>query len=293
MPEAAAVAPAAPVAQPAPNRFILPDEPAAPKDSAPQPEAEGGAKPAQNIADQAPAAKPEGEEPAKTDQDPENKRQSRRFERRLDKAYRRAAEAEARAKVSEEALAKFRTQQQPPADPGAPKLEDFKDIEEYAAAREKHATDKALKEHQERQRTDAQKKELDTLVSSWTEKAESAADKYEDFDEVVGDVKPTAPWAIAAMEAENAVDVMYWLGKNIKEAERIASLPPRTQVREIGKIEAKLLAEPPTKPKTPSKAPAPIQPLSGAAPAATDGPSENDDMDAWVRKRRKQVYGKR
>ena len=294
MPEAAVVAPqAVPAPQPAPNRFILPDEPAAPKDPAPQPAAEGGDKPAQNSADQAPAAKPEAEEPAKTDQDPENKRQSRRFERRLDKAYRRAAEAEARAKLAEEAVAKFRTQQQPPVDPGAPKLEDFKDIEEYAAAREKHAAEKALKDHSERQRVDAQKKELETLVSSWTEKAESAADKYEDFDEVVGDVKPTAPWAIAAMEADNAVDVMYWLGKNIKEAERIASLHPRVQVREIGKIEAKLLAEPPAKPKTPSKAPAPIQPLSGAAPAAPDGPSENDDMDAWVRKRRKQVYGKR
>ena len=94
------------------------------------------------------------------------------------------------------------------------------------------------------------------------------------------------------VEAENAEDVAYYLGKNPKEAERIVSLPTLSQVREIGKLEAKLLAEP-AKPKTPSKAPAPITPLTGAAPVTTDVPSENDEIGTWIKRRSKQVHGKR
>lgn len=264
-----------PVAPAPPAEAVTPDEPKLPAGEAP--------------------ATPQGAEtPPATDQDdPEKKRQSRRFERRLDKAYRREAEARARAELAEKQLAELRAKASPASDAGAPKLEDFKDIEEYAAAREKYASENALKQHTERQRAESYKQEMARLSESWAEKAERGAEKYDDFDEVVGDVKPNAPWAIAAMEADNAVDIMYYLGRDdAKEGKRINALPPRAQIREIGKLEAKLAAEPP-KPKTPSKAPAPITPLSGAAPVATDVPSEQDDTGAWIKKRQKQVHGKR
>ena len=94
------------------------------------------------------------------------------------------------------------------------------------------------------------------------------------------------------MEADNADDIAYHLGSHPKEAQRIAALSPLSQIREIGKLEAKLLAEP-AKPKAPSKAPAPITPLTGVAQVATEVPSEQDDMATWIKKRQKQVYGKR
>ena len=39
------------------------------------------------------------------------------------------------------------------------------------------------------------------------------------------------------MEAENGDDIAHYLGKNPKEAHRIAQLHPRSQIREIGKLE--------------------------------------------------------
>jgi hypothetical protein len=267
---------------------VAPAAPAAP--SAPVAPAEGGQAPAQNTAEQAPATAPEGEKPD-TEQDPE-KRGSRRFERRLDRAYKRAAEAQARAEFFEKQYNESRASQQPAADPAAPKLESFKDIEEYATAKAKYESDKAVKDYQSKQQGETQKQQQARLSESWEAKAERGADKYDDFTDVVGDIKPTSPLFIALMESENGDDIAYHLGKNLKDANKLASLPPLQQILEIGRLSAKLAAEPP-KPKTPSRAPAPITPLTGAAPVASDVPSDQDDMKSWIRKRQKQVHGTR
>lgn len=267
----------------------VPAAPAAPPAAAPAP-AEGAQPAAQNTADQAPATAPEGDQPD-TGQDPE-KRGKSRFERRLDKAYRRAAEAQARAEFFEKQLNEQRAQQQPSADPSAPKLEQFKDIEEYATAKAKYEREKGLREYQAQQQSETQKQAHARLTETWETKAERAEGKYDDFSDVVGDIKPTTPWAIAIMSAENGDDIAYHLGKNLKEAHRISALPPISQFIEIGRLSAKLAAEPP-KPKTPSRAPAPITPVTGTAPAASPTPSENDDMKTWMAKRQKQVHGSR
>lgn len=264
--EAGAEAPAAPAAAPE----------AAPVEAV---QAEG-AQGAQNASGEA----PEGTPAEKSEETPEQaaKRQGRRFERRLDAAYRRAAEAQARAELLEKQLAEVGKPQAKP-DAGAPRLENFSDIEEYATAKAEYAKQQALKEVTTKQQAEAQKREVEALTTGWEEKATRADKKYDDFDEVVGDLKPTTPFAVAIMEAENGEDVAYYLGKNPKEAARIAALPPRAQIREIGKLEAKLLAEPP-KPKTPSKAPAPITPVGGKSGGSGDMPSDNDDMATWIRK---------
>lgn len=270
-------------------------EPAAPaaEPAAPATPAEGGEAPAaQNTAEQAPATAPEGEKPETTGQDPE-KRGKSRYERRLDRAYKRAAEAQARAEFYEKQLNEMKASSVKPAeDPGAPKLDSFSDIEEYAKAKAKYESDRAVKEFQAKQQGETQKQQQARLAEEWESKAERGSGKYDDFEEVVGDIKPESPVMMALMEAENGEEIAYYLGKNIKEAQRIAQLPPLSQIREIGRLEAKLAAEPP-KPKTPSKAPAPIAPLTGAAPVASDVPTEQDDMGTWIKKRQKQVHGAR
>ncbi len=289
---AAAPAPAVPATPPpAARRFVLPDE-SSTQPAKPAAEAEGAApadaqKP---TADQAPATQPEVEKPEEVTPEQAAKREGRRFERRLDKAYRKAAEAQARADLAERQLSEARQAQAQPVDPGAPKLENFKDIEEYAAAKSKFDTDKALKTHQEKQRSEAQKQAHAKMLESWESRV--AKVEHEDFEEVVGDIRPTAPWTTAIMRAENGAEVAYHLGKNIKEAQRIVSLDPFDQIFEIGKLAATLAAKP-QEPKTPSRAPAPITPLKGATPVATETPSERDDMRDWMRKRQKQVHGKR
>ena len=119
---------------------------------------------------QAPAAQAEGETP--TGQAPEKPEQPEkpgksRFERRLDKAYRRAAEAEARAKVYEQELQKFSQ----PKDDTEPKLEQYDDIEKYAQAKAKHQTEKAFKEHQAKQTQESARQFQQRVTSEWEQKA--------------------------------------------------------------------------------------------------------------------------
>ena len=281
---------AAPVS--APKRFVIPEgaieevKPAASEKPAAPP-----ATPAQNKGAEAPPAEPEAKPEEKEEVTPEQaaKREGRRFERRLDKAYRARAEAEARAKLLEEQLAKV---QQPKPPEGEPKLEQFDyDPEKYAAAKAEYAKTQAAKEFETKQRDEASKAEKAKLLADWEEKADKGADKYEDFAEKVGNLNPDNPVIAAIMDADNGEDIAYHLASHPKEAQRLMGLPVWKQVREIGKLEAKLAAKP-VEPKAPSKAPAPITPLTGTAPTVTAEPSETDDIRDWIRKRQKQVHGR-
>ena len=293
MPEAVAAPQQAelPIATPAPAkaRFVIPDDPKpeTPVADSPAPKVE-----VKNTEEQAPSDAPDADKPDTETPEQAAKRQGRRFERKLGAAYKRAAEAQARAEFLEKQLEETRRTQQPQAE-GEPRIEQFDyDPEKYAAAKADFAKKQALTEYEAKQRTEAQKNAHQALVSEWEKKVDRATDKYEDFADIVGELTPNSAFVAAIMEADNGEDIAYHLGKNPKEAERIAKLPPLTQIREIGKLEAKLLAEP-VKPKTPSKAPAPITPVTGTAPVATTEPSEEDNMDAWMRKRNKQVNARR
>lgn len=247
------------------------------------------APPAGEIPAETPVAEkaipPAGEKPSEAD-DPA-KEAARRHRRQLNAAYRKEAEARAHAAVLEKQIAELKPKEAP--DTGAPRLENFKDIEEYADAKAKHESDKAVKEIHSKQQAESSKRAQAQLVEEWEERAGIGEEKYPDFAEVVGDIKPTSPWSHALMAVDNGHDVAYHLGKNLKEAQEIAKLPPVQQVLRIGALSAKLAAAPP-KPIAPSKAPAPITPLTGAAPVASNAPSESDDIKAWITKRQKQVH---
>jgi hypothetical protein len=230
-------------------------------------------------ADQAPAAPAEGEQP--TDESPEQRTGKSRYARRLDKATRRYYEEKARAEFLEKQLAQVQPKQ--PVASGGPRLEDFTDINEYAKAYAKHESENAIKQYEQRQREESQKAATQQLVAQWEEKSSRADRKYDDFDEIVGDLSPTTPWAMAIMQAENGEDIAYYLGTHLKEAQRITQLDPLSQAREIGRLETKLLAEP-LKAKTPSKAPPPITPVVGKTAAASDEPLDTDPIDVWMKK---------
>ena len=272
----------------APKRFVLPDDAPAVV-----------SKPDKKIADPAPAAEPEAkpaeatsEQTEKPDPDPEVER--RREKNRLERAYRKRAEAMARAELLEKELAAERAKipVRVAVDDAAPRLEQFDyDPEKYAAAKAEYATKKAEKDFAEKAKTAEATKLREKLVTSWEEKAEKASDKYEDFETVVGKLTPDNPFTQAIMEAEP--DLAYYLAKHPKEVERLAELPTvSARIRELGKLEAKLAAEP-EKPKKPSAAPAPIKPLSGAGSTKSDVPSEDDSTADWIRKRQKQVHRQR
>ncbi|OGA94975.1 MAG: hypothetical protein A3E79_06300 [Burkholderiales bacterium RIFCSPHIGHO2_12_FULL_61_11] len=103
------------------------------------------------------------------------------------------------------------------------------------------------------------------IDSGYADRVEKALDKYDDFEQVAynPNLKITAAMAETIKASDTGPDIAYYLGSNPKEAARIAELPPLQQAREIGKIEAKVIANPPVK-KT-SSAPDPITPVKGNA----------------------------
>lgn len=141
--------------------------------------------------------------------------------------------------------------------------EQFEDPQQYAEALAVRKAEEliALRERQ---------KEQAQLLESYHEREESAREKYEDFEQVAYNprVPITQVMAQTIQASEIGPDVAYYLGSNPKEAQRISRLSEILQAKEIGKIEAKLAAEPP-KQKT-SSAPPPIQPV---AARSTGSPS--------------------
>ena len=293
MPEAVVTPAAQPFVRPT-GRFELPPEPTPAETHAPEatpaPAENAGATPdVQDTEDQAPSAKPEAT--PETPEQAEKRREGRRVGRKLDKAYRERGEAIARAELLARQLDELKQTRQTAAPvtagEGAPTLAQFEyDEAKFAAAVADHAKAQHARELQTKQAQESFRAQQQRLTAGWEDQIEAAKDLPEDFDQVVPELKPTDAVVMSLMEA--GPKVAYHLFKNPAEVKRIAALPLMTQIREIGKLEAKLAAEP-IQPKTPSKAPAPITPLSGAASNASSEPSEQDDMKAWVAKRNKQL----
>ena len=118
-------------------------------------------------------------------------------------------------------------------------------------------------------------KQQSQVLESYHEREEEARSKYEDFEQVA--YNPKLPITNVMAEAIQSSDIgpelAYHLGTNPKEADRISKLPPLAQAKEIGRIEAKLAADPPV--KRTSSAPAPISPVS----ARSTGSSAYDTTD--------------
>jgi hypothetical protein len=105
-------------------------------------------------------------------------------------------------------------------------------------------------------------KQQSQVLESYQEREEAARDKYDDFEQVA--YNPKLPITTVMAETIQSSDIgpelAYYLGSNPKDADRISRMSPLAQAKEIGKIEAKLAAEPPVKRTT--SAPAPISPVT-------------------------------
>jgi len=148
------------------------------------------------------------------------------------------------------------------------KADDFADTQTYAdALAERKAQELLAKRDAEAERA--------ATLDAYHDREEEARNKYDDFEQVAYNPKlpVTETMAQTIQASDNGPDVIYYLGSNPKEAERIARLSPLLQAREIGKIEAKLGDNPPAK-KT-STAPAPIAPVT----ARTSGAPAYDTTD--------------
>ena len=161
------------------------------------------------------------------------------------------------------------------------KPDQYGTVDEYAEAL---ATKKAEQMLAQREA----QRQYEAINRTYVEKEEAARDRYDDFEQIVlnPDLRITDVMAEVIKAADNGPDVAYYLGSNPKEAARIARLPPAIQAKEIGKIEAQLSGDPPT--KRTSSAPAPISPVnarkSGSAAYSTTDPRSIAAMSTsdWI-----------
>jgi hypothetical protein len=147
-------------------------------------------------------------------------------------------------------------------------LEDFASPDEYAEALAERKAEELLA------RRDAARQQAE-FQDAYHDREEVARDKYDDFEQVAYNPNlPVTEYMAQSIQASDiGPDVLYHLGSNPKEAERIARLAPILQAKEIGKIEASLSSNPPVR-KT-STAPAPIAPVT----ARSNGSPHYDTTD--------------
>jgi hypothetical protein len=159
--------------------------------------------------------------------------------------------------------------------------EQFETYEDYADALAERKAQEMLARREAEQQQRA-------YLEAYHDREEVARDKYDDFEQVAynPNLPVTEAMARAIQASEIGPDVLYHLGSSPSEAARISRLDPILQAREIGKIEARLAAEPLVK-KT-SNAPAPIAPVTarsnGAPRYDTTDPRSTKSMSTseWI-----------
>ena len=252
-------------------------------------------------AESAPATEPKPEAEAKpevkdtdeetTGKDPESvKRSTRSYERRVDRALRQRAEAEARAQALQKEVQELKSKTPAPVSPDRPKLESFSDITEYDKALEKWASENAIKDYERKQRETATQTTQQKLMQDWEEKSSKAAAQYDDFDEKVGELQPTAPLSRAIIRSDNGGEVAYYLATHLKEAQTLMGMDAESQIVEVSKLSHKL-SQKVDAPKQPSKAPPPIAPVSGAA-AVSDGLKPQMPFEEYLKVGNKMFRGR-
>jgi hypothetical protein len=218
----------------------------------------------QAVAEISPAPEPEATAaPESADTTPEEQQPTKSFsQEELDAIVSKRLAREQRKWEREQAQRLAEQQaRQPVAPPPAP--DDFENAQAYAEALANQRAQELLAQREAAQQQQA-------ILDGYKDREEEARDRYEDFEQVA--YNPNLPVTDIMAQAIQASDigpeVIYFLGSNPKEASRISRLSPVLQAKEIGKIEAKLVDNPPVK-KT-STAPAPLAPVT--ATRSNSGP---------------------
>jgi hypothetical protein len=173
-----------------------------------------------------------------------------------------------------------------------PEIKDFETYEAFTEALTDWKADERDWKREQAKAADRAKEAAASTAERVAKTIEAAKEKFTDFAEVFHDKLPVTPvMADALMESEASADIAYYLGKNPEEAARIAGLSPVAQIREIGKIEARLEAQakaaPKATPRTVSAAPAPVKPVGSSEKVEKD-PNEMsiEEYEAFRRKKK-------
>ncbi len=230
-------------------------------------------------------AEPSGDDPPA---DPPPKKKGG-VQRKIDKLTKRASKAELDAQYWK-GVAEGQSMAAPgTTDDSVPELnrDDFDTEEEYIDAR----VDQRMKVHEKKTVDTTAQDRFNTVQKQYAD----AREKYDDFDEIAlsHDHPVNAPMIEAAM-GDNLTEILYYLGKNHDISIKISQMTPTQAIKEIGKIEDKIMNPKPKsklKPK-PSKAPEPVPTLkSGSEDPGAGGGEETQAqrMAKWDKERKERI----
>ncbi len=174
----------------------------------------------------------------------------------------------------------------------APKADDFDTYEEFIAANTTHEVQKALAAQAEtNKQTDADNRKTEAQQSqqqAMQARISEGREKYDDFNAVAlgNHWRPSQEMVMAIGDSDVGADLAYYLGSNPDEAAAIVEMNPISAMRAMGRLEAKLEANP-VQTAEKSNAPSPIRPVSKTTQVAND--PEKMSVDEWMKWRRKQV----
>lgn len=213
-----------------------------------------------------------------------------------DLALKNGKEAPAIEKSAEKVAALKETDSTKP-DPGS-----FDTHAEYVEA----LTDWKIDQKEKAKAVDQQKSKLlserDALLKAHQERLKSFADKVADFGESIDnldDVPVSAEFQEIILSSENGPALLYELAKNKDEALRISKLPTIAAARELGKIEAKIVAaqaaaETKSEPKKTTSAPKPLDPVGKSTGAVAKSITDPEiPFSEYERIRREQIKRRR
>jgi chromosome segregation ATPase len=226
------------------------------------------------VVEEADGSEPEAKEEA-TPQD-EPKKQNPKLEKRFSditkqrEEARREAESERQRRVElEQRLAALEQQNKPQqvVQDQEPQPSQFQDAFEYAKALAEYTADKRIEEMKAQEANAKAEAERQQVIQAWATKVEAAKADLPDFDAMVASSDVVVNDAIrdAILESDVGPKILYHLAEDADYARKVAGMPIRAALKEIGKLEARFEAKAEEKPVVRSKAPAPVTPIRAAA----------------------------
>jgi hypothetical protein len=211
----------------------------------------------------------------------EEKKQNPKLEKRFSELTKQREQAKAEAQAERQrsealetrlrALEQQATPQQAKNIDEEPQPGQFQDAFEYAKALAQYSTEKALQERDQQEANKKANEERQKVIQSWSEKLEKVKADMPDYDDIVSTANVVVSDDIrdSILESDVGPRILYHLAEDLDYAQKLAQMPARKALIEIGKLEKlyernEVKAEPVVK----SKAPAPIRPLKAAGGVA-------------------------
>lgn len=175
----------------------------------------------------------------------------------------------------------------PQAIEGKPTLDKFETYDEYIDALTDWKIEQKAIERETKTKVESENQRRSELSKTHLERADKFRSQAHDYDDVIGnladvDFKVTEDVVDTIMSSDLSAQLTYYFGKDIDELERINELSPLAAAREIGKIEAKLLA----RPIQTSSAPSPINPVTQSKATITKDPEKMTDAEWYAHHQR-------